>query len=82
MIAKDAANGDVAVIRTGLWIPGDNDFCTITAINRRVTVFGNNATIEFSNTGAPTGFRCSLDRRPYSPCKLNCHTIATTYVND
>ena len=77
MIANDI-NGDKAVIRSGLWIRENNDFCTVTAINRRVTVFSNTATIEFGNTGTPTGFRCRLDRQPYLPCELNYHnTIAT-----
>ena len=76
MIANDI-NGDKAVIRSGLWIRGNNDFCTVTAINRRVTVFGNTATIEFRNTGTPTGFRCRLDQQQYLPCEFNCHP--TTY---
>ena len=75
VIANDTVNDNRAVIRTGLWILGNNDFCTITAINRRVTVFGGNATVEFRNTGAPTGFRCRLDRQQYLPCEFNCHTI-------
>ena len=70
VIAKDV-NGERAVIRAGLWILGNNDFCTVTAINRRVTVFGNSASVEFGNTGNPTGFRCRLDGEQYSPCKLN-----------
>ena len=76
VIANDI-DGDKAVIRSGLWIRGNNDFCTVTAINRRVTVFGNTATIEFRNTGTPTGFRCRLDQQQHLPCEFNCHP--TTY---
>ena len=68
--AKDIS-GERAVICAGLWILGNNDFCTVIAVNRRVTVFGNSAIVEFGNTGNPTGFRCKLDGGQYSPCKFN-----------
>ena len=77
VIANDTVSSDRAVIRTGLWILGNNDFCTVTAINRRVTVFNNTATIEFGNTGTPTGFRCRLDRQQYFPCESNFILVTT-----
>ena len=80
MIAIDIVSGGRAVIRSQVWISGDNEFCAVYAINRRVTVFGNSATIEFSNTGNPTSFRCRLDRQLYVTCEFKCNTtiVATT----
>ena len=78
VIARDIINNDRAVIRTGLWIRGNDDFCTVYTINRRVTVVGNSATVEFGNTGAPTSFRCRLDNQPYFTCKFNCYTANST----
>ena len=74
VIAIDIVSGDKAVIRSRVWISGDNQFCTVYPINRRVTVFGNSATVEFSNTGTPTSFSCSLDRQLYSTCEFKCST--------
>ena len=77
VIAGDTVSSDRAVIRSGLWILGNNDFCTVTAINHRVTVFGNFAVLEFGNTGSPTGFHCRLDRQQYFPCESNCILVTT-----
>ena len=74
VIAIDIVSGDKAVIRSRVWISGDNQFCTVYPINRRMTVFGNSATVEFSNTGTPTSFSCSLDRQLYSTCEFKCST--------
>ena len=82
VIATDIVSGERAVIRSGVWIHGDNEFCTVYAINRRVTVLGNSATVEFSSTGAPTSFRCRLVRQPFFTCEFNCRTIASILVYD
>ena len=77
VIAIDIVSGDKAVICSRVWISGDNQFCTVYPINRRVTVFGNSATVEFSNTGTPTSFSCSLDRQLYSTCEFKCSTACS-----
>lgn len=54
-----------------LIIPENTSFCTVHLINTGVTVNGRDSRVEFTGVGPNTGFLCSLDGEPPSPCKLD-----------
>ena len=71
MVATDRETGDTAEIRTRVFVPGSDEFCSVNAINRLISVSGNRATVEFASTGNPSDFRCSMDRQSYLPCEYS-----------
>ncbi len=64
VIARDPARPQDGrtVIRNRLWVHGDDVYCIAGLQNRGLTINGNNATVEFYSTGAPSSFACVLDR--------------------
>ena len=76
MVATDRETGDTAEIRTAVFVPGSDEFCSVYAINRLVSVSGNNAFAEFDSTGNPMGYQCKMDRQSYFPCEYSYIAIA------
>ena len=67
---SDRSNPDrCAIARNRLWVKGNDEFCTILVRNDGVTVNQNTMTIDFYNTGNPTGYACSFDRGEFFECK-------------
>ena len=58
-----------AIARNRLWVKGNDEFCTTLVRNDGVTVNQNTMTIDFYNTGNPTGYVCSFDRGEFFACK-------------
>ena len=71
VVATGRETGNRAEIRTRVFVPENDEFCSVNAINRLVSVSGNSASVEFSSTGNPTGFQCSVDRQSYFPCEFS-----------
>ena len=71
VVATDRETGDTAEIRTRVFVPESDEFCSVNAINRLVSVSGNSASAEFRSTGNPIDFRCRVDRQPYFPCEFS-----------
>ena len=59
-----------AIARNRLWVKGNAEFCTTLVRNDGVTVNQNTMTIDFYNTGEPTGYLCSFDRGEFFECKF------------
>ena len=70
VVATDAETGNAAEIHTEVFVPESDEFCSVNAINRLVSVSGNSTSTEFSSTGNPTSFVCRLDQQDYVPCEF------------
>ena len=68
IIARNDKDDRTAVSRR-LYI-SNSAHCAVHLINSGLSVYGDNAKVEFATTGLPvTGVRCTVDSREF-PCKL------------
>ena len=68
-MAKDPVTRERKKINFDLILNSDEEYCAVHLINRGWRVEDKDIIVEFSTTGYPTGFLCSVNREEFK-CKF------------
>ena len=67
--AKDPVTQETKLINNELVLNSDEEYCAVHLINRGCSIEDKEITVEFSKTGYPNGFLCSVNGKEFK-CKF------------